>query len=173
METLKTLFTRQSVRSYLSNQISKEELDTLLKAALAAPTGRGKFGDIHLTVVQNEELLGKITAYVAKVAGDPAMKPFYGAPTVIIVSCIPNGNIHYANAACMVENMAIAATDLGLGSVYLWGFLTAVNQNPDLVRELRLPEGFVPTSALAVGHPFSPLPERAIPADKVGINFIY
>ena len=172
METLKAIFSRQSVRSYLPEQISAIELETLLKAAKAAPIGNGKFGEVHLTVLQNKVLIEKITEFIAAFVGNPNAKPFYGAPTVIIVSCLPGSNLIYANAACMVENMAVAATDLGLGSIYLWGFIERINKNPDLVSHIGLPEGFVMVSALGVGHPVNHLVEREIPEQKVGVNFI-
>ena len=172
METLKAIFTRQSVRSYTTEQISTIELETLLKAAKAAPIGRGKFDEVHLTVLQNKGMIEKITEFITHLVGNPESKPFYGAPTVIIVSCLPESNLMYANAACMVENMAIAATDLGLGSVYLWGFIQRLYKNPSLVAEIGLPEGFVIVSALAVGHSISTLAERDIPDEKVGVNFL-
>lgn len=172
METLKAIFSRQSVRSYTMEQISSGELEILLKAAKAAPVGRGKFNEVHLTVLQNKVLMAKITEFIAYLVGNPDAKPFYGAPTVIIVSCLPESNLMYANAACMVENMAIAATDLGLGSVFLWGFIQRLYKNPALVAEFGLPEGFVMVSALGVGHATIPLLEREIPDQKVEVDFI-
>jgi FMN reductase (NADPH) len=46
METLKTIFTRQSTRSFAAGQISETALETILKAACAAPVGMAKFEEI-------------------------------------------------------------------------------------------------------------------------------
>lgn len=172
METMKAIFTRQSIRSYTAKQISKEDLEIVLKAACAAPVGNGKYDEVHLTVLQNKELMEKITTCVAKTTGNPDLKPFYDAPTVILVSCLPGTNLIYANAACLIENMAIAAADRGLGSVYLWGFINSLCKDTELLKELKLPEGFTPVSAIAVGHPTTPLAEREISLDKVEITYL-
>lgn len=172
METLKAIFTRQSVRNYTSEQISREDLEIVIKAACAAPVANGKFEEVHLTVLQNKELMEKITACAAKTTGNPDLKPFYGAPTVILVSCLPGKNLVYANAACLIENMAVAAADRGLGSVYLWGFIDSLCKDTVLLKELKLPEGFTPISAIAVGHPTTPLVEREISLDKMGVTYL-
>ena len=172
METLKTIFTRQSVRSYSEQQITREQLETILKAACAAPVGNGRYENVHLTVLQNKSLLEKITLQAAKVTGNPDARPFYGAPTVILVSSLPGKAIMYANVACLVENMALAAADQGLGSVYLWGFIDALNQNAELVKALNMPDGFVPVSAIAIGYSTNPLEQREISLDKIGINYL-
>jgi len=174
METLKTMAIRKSTRSYKPEQISEKELDTILCAGCAAPVAMGVYADVHLTVIQKAELLDKMTMAAANVFNNPAMKPFYGAPTVVIVSAkkgkFPNAEI--ASAACIVENMHLAATDLGLGSVYLWGFLIAFSTDLELVKELQLPEGFSPVSAIALGYPVKPLIEIKELKKTITINTI-
>jgi hypothetical protein len=56
--------------------------------------------------------------------------------------------------------MALAATDLGLGNVYIFGSVNALNLHAELVAKLNLPEGFVPVSALAVGKAAAPMQNR-------------
>jgi nitroreductase len=171
METMKTIFTRQSVRSYQKKQITQQQLETLLKAAVASPIAMGRFNEMHLTVIQNADKLNEITLQARKVSG-PDADPLYGAPTVILVSCKSGRSTIAANAACVVENMALAATDMGLGSVYLWGFIEGMLQNSELVKSLKLPEGFVPASAIAVGYCDLRLTEREISLDKISTNYI-
>ena len=103
----------------------------------------------------------------------PGMNPFYGAPTVVIVSAKKSEteNIEYSNAACVIENMLLAATDLGIGSVYLWGFIIALNLNDSLLKELNIPEGFTPISGIALGYPKTDLCEKAL-EQKIGLNII-
>ena len=68
--------------------------------------------------------------------------------------------------------MSLAATDLGLGSVYLYGFLVAFSAEPELLKELGLPEGFSPVSAIALGYPVQPLTEEKEPKKTISINTI-
>ena len=172
METMQALLSRQSVRAYQSKQLTDEQVKTLLQAAMAAPTAMGRFNEMHLTVIQNQELLKQITLQARKVSGKVDANPLYGAPTIIMVSCMTGRSTMAANAACMVENMSLAAADMGLGSVYLWGFIEGMLTNQGLVNALQLPDGFIPVSAIAVGYPEEELKTRDVPVNKVGVNYI-
>lgn len=172
METLQAIELRKSTRAYQSQQISDELLGKVVLTGQIAPIAGAEYDSLHITVVQNEALLEKMTAAAAKAFDKPNMKPFYGAPTLIIVSGAKRKvpYVEYADAACIVENMHLAATDLGLGSVYLWGFIDSLNADPSLVKELELPEGFAPLSALTVGYPAQPLTERTGDRKTVSVN---
>ncbi len=154
METLKAIALRKSTRSYKPEQISEQELDTILEAGLVAPVAMGDHGSIHITAVQNPELLGKIVKAAAEFFSKPESNPLYGAPTLIIVSAKNTSTParEYGNASCVIENMSLASTDIGVGNVYIMGAMAALAYHPDLVEALQLPEGFVPVAALAVGY---------------------
>ena len=175
MEMIKTIAMRKSTRSYKTEQITSESLTTILNAGCAAPVGMGAYDSVHITVIQNSELLDKITKATASLFGNPKMKPFYGAPTLIIISSKSNDKaptVGVANAACIIENMTLTATDLGLGSVYLWAFLSSFSADAELLKELSLPEGFVPVSAIAVGYPTEPLTAKKELKQTISINTI-
>lgn len=171
METLKAIEMRKSTRSFKKDQISEKELEAILKAACAAPVGKGQYDTIRLTVVQNQDLIDKVSKAAGKVSGNPDAKPFYGAPTVIFVSSKASGvNIEHNNAGCIVENMLLAATDLSLSSVYIWGALKAFQAEPELIKELGVPEGFTPISAAAIGYATDPT--EAPKKHEIAINRI-
>lgn len=175
MELMKAIAIRKSTRSYKSEQISTEALDTILKTGYAAPVGMGAYNSLHLTVIQNSDLLDKITNVTREAFNNPKMSPFYGAPTLIIVSGKPNEKapaIELANASCIIENMSLAATDMGLGHVYLLGFIYAISKNEELLKELNLPEGFVPAAAIAIGYPTEPLTAERELKQTIETNFI-
>lgn len=175
MEMMKAIAVRKSTRSYKSEQISDDSLNTVLNAGCAAPVGMGSYDSVHLTVIQSSSLLDKITKATANAFGSPNMKPFYGAPTLIVVSGKANDkapHIEIANAACVIENMALAATDIGLGSVYLWGFLASFSKEKELLKELNLPEGFIPVSGIALGYPTEPLTKERELKQTIKINTI-
>ncbi len=176
MEFFKTIATRKSTRSYKPEQITDEELKKVLYAAYAAPVGNGLYEDVHITVVQNANLLNKIVKSTANVTNNPDANPFYGAPTVIFVSTklkdASKVSTTYANAACIIENMHLAATDIGLGSVYLLGLIRAGAIDDSLKQELGIPEGYNPTSAITLGYPIEELVERDIPANRISTNYV-
>lgn len=163
MELMKTIAIRRSTRSYKSEQISDENLNTIIKAGCAAPVGMGAYNSIRLTVIQSTDLLNEITNASKEFFGNPKMNPLYDAPTLVIVSSKPNEKapaIGLANASCIIENMSLAATELGIGSVYLLGFIFAISKNEALIKKLNLPEGYIPDAAIALGYPTEPLTQE-------------
>jgi len=195
MEFNKVLRERRSTRKYSSEQITKAELDEILLAGINAPIGSNLYKDIHITVIQDKDVMAKMCAAAnlrlkdravyEKLAGEiiaggkelPQPIPFYGAPTVIIVShraqTIQPG-IEYANVTSVVHTMHLAATNLGLGSVYVWGILESMRLNPELDRTalLNLPDDFFPLMGLMVGYPANPLVEQDFIPEKIPVNYI-
>ena len=74
MNTMETICKRKSVRNYTGENITNEELSTILKAANASPVGMGQFDSLHLTVITNKELLNKIEKVTAAMFGKPDMQ---------------------------------------------------------------------------------------------------
>jgi len=151
MELFETFALRKSCRAYTAEKVSAADVKKIEFAANSAPVGGAHYENIHLAVVQD----GAAMAEIRSVAGGGKADPFYGAPLAVFVSAKSresSPNVEFANAACIVEHMHLAATALGLGSVYIWGCLPAVKGNAALKAKLGIPEGFEPVSALAVGH---------------------
>lgn len=174
MEVMDAMSRRQSCRAYLPQQILNEKRDEILKAANAAPAGMGEYQNVRLSVIQSAALLEKLDRCGAAFMGDPSLRPTYGAPTVILVSVSRDSkqDVAYCNAACIVENMHLAATDLGLGSVYLLGCIRALQQDETLQRELKIPEAFFPASALAVGYCAETGHMRALTTDRIKTDYL-
>ena len=174
MEVMDAMSRRRSCRAYLPQQILNEKRDEILKAANAAPVGMGEYQNVRLSVIQSAALLEKLDRCGAAFLGDPSLRPTYGAPTVILVSVSRDSkqDAAYCNAACIVENMHLAATDLGLGSVYLLGCIRALQQDAALQRELKIPEAFFPASALAVGYCAETGHMRALTTDKIKTDYL-
>ena len=176
MTMMETICSRKSVRSYTGENITAEELEVILKAANASPVGMGQFDSLHLTVITNKELLAKIEASAAAMFGKPDMHPLYGAPTLILVSSRKPApmmeNVAYSNAAIMAHNMALAATELGVGTCYIWGATAAMSRNPEVLAELKLPEGFVPCCAMCFGKTDVAYECREIPENNIGRTVI-
>lgn len=175
MEMMKVIAMRKSTRSYKSEQISDECLNNIISAGCAAPIGNGAYDAVHLTVIQDSNVLNRIAKTAANIFGAPNSNPLYGAPTLIIVSGIPNKqfpNAEIANAACIIENMTLAATDAGIGSVYILGALCAFSADKELLKELDLPKDFVPISGIALGYPTEPLSQEKELKQTIKVNRI-
>lgn len=168
MSQLETIFSRKSVRSYTGEKASEEELALVIKAAQAAPASVGNYDNIHLTVVENPALLSEISNAAAELFRSRGVTdPLYQAPTLIIVSTKPRGdaqgNAEFSNAAIMIENMSLAATELGLGSCLIWGAINVLRDTPELVAKLNLPEGFIVASGMILGKTEETYEIREIP----------
>ena len=157
MEALETIAKRTSTRKFKETQISEENLQAILKAGMAAPVGSGAYNSLHITVVQNQSVFSKINAAVTelifKMMGKKMDKNF-GAPTMIFVSSKPAmmPGLEYANTACVLENMAIAATSLGIDNIIWGGASSAVDQNAELRKILEIPEGYKPILCISLGY---------------------
>lgn len=176
MNTLETIYSRKSIRNFNGESITEEELKEILKAAYAAPVGRGMYESLTMTVINNKDFLNKWENHMATVTGNPDLHAFYGAPTVILVSSempqAPAGNVNYSNAAIVVHNMAIAATELGVGACHIWGAVGVLPANQELMKELNLPEGMVPCCAIALGHTDDKYEIREIQDNKIKTEYI-
>jgi len=164
MDLQRVLTLRQSTRAFIKErQLTEAETDFIIEAAITAPLAMGDAQSTHLTVVQDKNLLDKIRDGILLTRKDGSkMDPLYGAPTLFIVSStdISEDHIEYCNAACVIENILLAATAKGLGSCYIWGCLRKLRARSDLLARLNLPDGATILSAAAVGYPEVPLSEK-------------
>ena len=157
-EVIKALKTRRSVRSYKPDQITDNELKTVLEAGTWAPTAMG-YQDPWIVAVQNPELLKKISRMNAAVWGRD-IDPFYGAPTYVLVFAsdpaqwkngVPDGSL-------VLGNMMNAAHAIGLGSCWInrEREMFATEEGKALMKEFGLPDGLIGIGALALGYPAGP-----------------
>ena len=146
MELFEAIDKRFSNRKYLDKQISDEDLKKILKAGMQAPVGRGKYEDMHITVIQNKVLLDEISGLADR-------SVFYNAPTLVIISARDDGNgLYKENSACVAMNMLLSATALGLGSIYLNLVIGLIKEHKEILDKLNLPEGFVPVVGVGIGY---------------------
>lgn len=181
MDTMNTITSRKSVRSYTGEKISQSDLQTILKAANAAPVVMGKYSNYHLTVIENAEVRDAINQKAKELFGAMIKQPdfnlFQGAPTYIVISVVPEdqakvGGLEYCSAACIVQNMALAATELGIGQCYSWGGATVLGSSPELIKMLKLPENAVPLSGMLLGITNEKYTAREIPDDRITITYL-
>ncbi len=156
-ETLLTLKTRVSVRSYKPEQISKEELDIVLEAGKFAPTGMNRQTPVFIAVRDKKirDELSTLNASFMSREGDP----FYGAPTVICVLVKEGINTNVEDGSLALGNMMNAAASIGLGSCWIHRckemFESAYGK--DLLKKLGL-DGYRGVGCCILGYPDGPLP---------------
>lgn len=157
MEALEAIAKRTSTRKFKEIQISEENLQSILKAGMSAPVGSGLYDSLHITIIQNMEILNAIGDAVTEMVSEKfgkRMDKNFGSPTMIVVSSKPAvfPGVEYANAACVIENMAIAATSLGIDNV-VWAGPTAVISKDAAIRStINIPDGFNPILCISFGY---------------------
>lgn len=182
-EVLNCIHARRSTRSFLEQQIEDEQLDTLLDAAIWAPSG-GNNQTWLLTAIQDRDKLLELNELVREgfqhwvpdddYPGKLAVKTvsqkesynfYYHAPTIIIASNRPGYENAMADCALGLENVFLAAQSLGLGSCYI-NQLHWLRDDPG-VREylfsLGIPKEHTICATAAIGYigkKSSPLPRK-------------
>lgn len=172
METLQAINSRRTVRKFKQDPVPRELIEKVLNAGIMAPVGRAEFDSLRITVIQKPVLLKRIAYAAMESMGKMERDPLYGAPVLIVISSrkCDLQHIEYANAAHIAENIMIEATDLGLGSVCLWSAVRGLQSHSRVSMELRLPLGYTPVSAVAIGYADSDLDDR--PEHKIEVKFI-
>jgi nitroreductase len=183
-ETLHVIADRRSIRLFKADQIPGPELDEILAAGLYAPNARN-MQKWHFTVIQNAGLLDRMVEvikenmancgveFLVERSKDPAYHTFYHAPTVVMLSGPEDSPFAMVDCGTAVENMAIAAESLEIGSCVMAapGLLFASENGNAMRGELGIPEGFKHVICIALGYAEGEKPEVP-PRDSSVINFV-
>lgn len=147
---LENIFNRKSVRSFTSEPVSEEHIETMLKAAMAAPTAVN-YQPWRFVVVTERAQLDAMAEVL------PYAKMLRQAPLAIVVcgetTWFDGKENPYWQQDCSAatENLLLAAEALGLGAVW-----TGVYPNMELAGPLGeflgLPETVQPLCAIPIGH---------------------
>ncbi len=117
-ETCKNLTTRRSVRKFKPDQLLETELQEVLAAGMNAPSGMNRQPAV-MVVVQDPEMIRKLSAMNAAVMGKPDIDPFYGAPTVVVVLSDTSAPTWQEDGTLVLGNLMNAAWSMGIGSCWI------------------------------------------------------
>ncbi len=158
-ETIKTLTTRRSIRSFCDKPVSREDIDTILQAGLYAPTGRNSRDTLFL-VVTDKKLRDKISKMNAAVMGSDS-DPFYNAGTVIIVFADRNRTTTVEDGSCAMANLMNAAFSLGIDSCWIHRAKEVFESDSgrELARSLGVPDEYIGIGNCILGYRNCELPE--------------
>ena len=156
---INNIMTRTSIRQYTDETVSKADIETMLRAGMAAPTAVNR-QPWHFVAVTDKAKLAELAGRrggMIKQAG------------VAIVVC---GNMDKAmqgpgqafwvqDCSAATENILLAANAIGLGAVWT-GCYPMDDRVVEVSKTLKLPETIVPLCVIAIGHPA----EQPAPKDK-------
>lgn len=165
-DTIRSIMDRRSTRGFSDKALTPDELTVLQDCALASPTAMN-MQSWHFSFVTDTEKIAKVEKRVVEkimASGDEAFKSrmkernfsvFYGAPLVIFISSDAESKWSAVDAGIAVENLAIAAHSMGLGSVIIGMCASAFDDDcgKELGRELGFPSTHKFQIAIAIGTP--------------------
>jgi len=150
-----TIYARRSIRNYKERPVEREMLETLLKAAMAAPSAMN-IKPWEFVVVTEPDRMDEIRSSL--------MFGKHNAPAAIVVC----GNTSFfkhpiaskfwvQDCSAATENILLAAVGLGLGTVWLGVHPIHNFSKP---RILHLPDNVKPLNVIYVGYPAEEKPAR-------------
>ena len=158
MHTLEAIKNRKSTRAYKPDAISEEAIETIIKAGCASPVAMARYDSLHITVIQNEDVINNVCDITSNMFFEKMgvrKNVNFGAKTMVLVSTNPEAlpyEMACVNVGIVVENMVLAATDMGIDSVILGGVPRAIAPNKELVKSLGIPDGFTPILGAFLGY---------------------
>ena len=145
------LFGRRSIRVYAPGDVTDAQVQSLLEAAMAAPSAVAK-DPWRFVTIRDPRMLERIADAL------PNGKMLATAPVGIVVcgdlDAAHDRQLSYLLQDCSaaIENLLLAAHALGLGACWL-----GVHPREDRVRKLNgllgLPPNVIPVATLAIGRP--------------------
>lgn len=168
---LDNILARKSVRNYTDEPVRQSQLDTLARAAMAAPTGRDmrpwKFVIVSDSAVMRS-LAGELP-YAKMLAEAQAAIVVCGDLSVMDDQGNPSTNWTF-DCSAATENLLLAAEAMQLGAV--WTGVHPYEERVAAVKSaLGLPDHIVPFSLVPIGHPKGePQPKDKYDADNIHYN---
>lgn len=146
-DALSVIYSRKSVRKYVEGKpVSEEDLQTLLKAGMSAPSGKDT-RPWEFVVVDDRATLQAMAEEL------PYAKMLPKAPLAIVVcGDSAKSSYWYLDCSAAAQNILLAAEALGLGAVWTAAYpyeerMKVVAQN------IGLPPNILPLTVIPIGWP--------------------
>lgn len=157
MDGLETIMTRRSARTFTGEPVAGEHVETLLRAAMAAPSA-GNQQPWRFLAVSDRDTLDHMSTT------SPFAQCLKEAPLAIVVCADQTVEKHVGfwvqDCSAATINILLAAHSLGLGGVWL-GYYPVRERVSALSSLLGLPTDITPLCIVPLGHPSEELPPSA------------
>lgn len=168
---LDVIMTRTSIRNFTGDPVSQEQLETILRAGMAAPSAIN-IQPWRFVVLTDKER-------IAELFGDGFRAQMFTSAGAVIVVCgqttfmrkpwgqpdapeeLSDNIFWFEDCSAAAQNILLAAHALGLGAVWTAGY-PAMDRIAPLAQALGLPSDVLPLCVIPIGVPA----ENPDPKDK-------
>ena len=150
-EKMGLIFGRRSIRAYTSAEVSQEDIQKLLQAAMAAPSAAAK-DPWRFVVIRSRQTLARIAAALPN--GQMLASAAVGIAVCGELEAAHDRQLSYLLQDCSaaIQNVLLGAHILGLGACWL-GVHPREQRIQSLREILSLPDSVVPVACISIGYP--------------------
>lgn len=165
MECIDAIMSRRSIRQYSGEPVSDADLQTVLRAAMAAPSA-GNQQSWRFVVARDPEVRMRLST------ATPHAGMLDEAAVAIVVCGDTRDERHpgywVQDCSAAMQNALLAIRALGLGAVWIGVHPLEVRVR-NVTEVLGLPEHIVPLGMISLGHPAEEKP----PAERYNEAFVH
>ncbi len=138
------ILSRRSIRKFLNTKVSREQIDRMLRAAMAAPSACN-LQPWAFVVVDEEPILKQLK--------ETTHQGHYNAPLALVVCGIKKhipweGDGWMLDCGMAIQNVLLSCVEMNLASVCVGGF-----DEQALKQLLNIPEDVFPVCIVEIGYP--------------------
>ena len=163
-EVVDNILARRSIRAFTEEPIDREDLETIVTCGQWSPTGMNR-QETCFVVLQGRDEIQELAGLMGAALGREDYD-MYKPTALIIVGHQKDWHLSKEDDACALQSMMLAATSLGLGSVWINqmqhetadGSCNTCDE-PSVRKKLDeygLPSDYIIHGMLAIGHPAAP-----------------
>jgi nitroreductase len=175
MNTLDAVYNRRAVRDYLPQLLDKATINSLLDAAVHAPTAMHE-EPWAFAVIQNHDMLNRLSEtaknmvrtasqadntsfskHALELVNAPGFNVFYNAGTLIVIYSKMTGPFVNADCWLAAENLMLTACSKQLGTCVI-GFAVEALNSHEWKSELGVPDHMTAVAPIIVGFPAGATP---------------
>ncbi len=159
---IETILARKSVRSFLPKPVEEEKIELMLKAGMAAPSGKNH-QPWEFIVIDDRNTLDSMAEEL------PYAKWLKESPMAIIVCGDTTKSFYwYLDCSASAQNILLAAESLGLGAV--WTATYPYEDRMSVIKKyVEMPDNISSLCIIPIGYPSSPQQSK----DKWDVNKIH
>lgn len=153
-KAISNIFSRKSVREFSEKEISKSDLELIVRAGMAAPSARNLQPWAFVIITDRETM-----DFLAEALPHAKMLKQANAAIVVCgdldkVSPTSKKNYWVQDCSAATQNILLAAEAIGLGAVWTAAFPYEERMKP-IQQCLNMPKNFLPLNIIPMGYPAS------------------